>query len=102
MKIRAHRGSIDEAMRHAEEIEPTIEAVIDYMTRHTDPLIMAMMTDFRVMKHPWGDGADPRIGWDRTMFVMATSLSGDHWPMGFTDGPLAADPPSPCPDEPQS
>jgi hypothetical protein len=68
MKVRKHRGSIEEAMLTAEEISATLPALAEY---------------FGLEMHLYAGFADERIGWEATYIVMFNG-----YPVGFTDGPL--------------
>lgn len=86
MKIRAHRGSIEEAMETCQEIEPTIQAVIDYMQEDVIPLAHALTVgqyekrSITVSVVDYFDLPDDRIGWQKTFLVL---LDGQAY--GFTD-----------------
>ena len=82
MKIRKHTGSLRRAMLSAEEIEPTLAAVEDYIRRHTDEPLHDVTVE------PYVARPDTRIGWQCTYIIMATWRDGQRSPFGFTDGPL--------------
>jgi hypothetical protein len=80
MKIRQHRGSLVEAMKTLEHIEPTIAAIRNYFTRsevlgYTPSCVVeVVLFDARV---------DTRIGWAATYLVLI-----DGKPAAMTDRPL--------------
>lgn len=81
MKIRMHRGGLEESMQTLEEIENTIAAVHAYVCRH----ITGWAPEGPVVVVRYDDAPDERIGWNATWLVRA-----DGSPIAFTDGPVTA------------
>jgi hypothetical protein len=78
MKIREHRGGLDEAMQTVAEIEPTLEAI----TAEISSKIKRPVTPGSV--HLRSIGFDRRTQWDTHIVTV------DDWGVyGFTDGPIA-------------
>lgn len=80
MKIREHRGRLEDSMKTVAEIEPTLEAVTAHVNDRLKP--WGPVSPERIAVRPYG-GFDARIGWDTYIVV----LEG-YGPFGFTDGPL--------------
>lgn len=78
MKIRAHRGSLAEAMTTAQDIEPTLNAVRAFLAEHGE----RDAATGRVEVTKYGPGIDSRIGWDTHAVMIDGSIAA------FTDGPL--------------
>lgn len=80
MKIREHRGSLDDSLQTVAEIEPTREAVAEHVARALSaflvPVTPAMIQVTEYSK-------DDRIGWD----TYIVTVDG-YGVFGFTDGPL--------------
>lgn len=89
MKIRMHRGGFTESMATCEEIEPTIQAVTDYINRHGwsySWLTLAkgsIITPNMVEVENYLAHADTRNGWARTYMVLVMRV-----PYGWTDQPI--------------
>ena len=85
MRIRAHRGGLDESMATVAEIEPTAQAVADHITTAWKLLLGPgkTITPEIVKVGKYGDGIDTRIGWDTYIITV-----DGHGVFGMTDGPL--------------
>lgn len=87
MKIRAHRALLEDAMKTVQEIEPTKEAVYNFVLMHVAAedhlnrmrfLSHYKHADIEVKPYHY----DSRIGWDTHI----VTLLGDA--VAFTDGPI--------------
>lgn len=86
MKIRMGLGGLAESMEHAAEIEPTAEAIAEYVSKMLDPEFYATpFTAAQISVKKYGWGIDHRIGWD-THLVTVEGFGT----FGYTDGPLPA------------
>lgn len=77
MKVRQHRGGLDESMATVQEIEPTLTALVAHINvlyKDFGPTVTADQLKFH------SQGMDTRIGWD-------TYLVGikDYGVFGMTD-----------------
>lgn len=72
MKIRMHRGGLDDSMQTMQEIEPTCTAIMHYLRQHD-----VADADMAIMAY---GGIDNRTGWD-THLVEVAGL-----PVAFTNG----------------
>lgn len=81
MKIRAHRGSLAEAMKTAREIDPSAEAVSEFLREHVSLAFEVSPELITVEKY--GSGVDERTGWDTHSVSLA-----DAGIFAWTDGPL--------------
>lgn len=81
MKIRLHRGALDESMETVALIRPTMEGVRWYL--RTKGVILDVKMETVVVK-PYSECEDHRIGWKQTYLV-----TFDGAPVGFTDGPIS-------------
>lgn len=79
MRIRMHRGGLDEAMKTIEEIPATLKDVKAYLVKHVG--LRATIAAIEVK--PYTALPDKRIGWDQTYLVVL----GNH-PVAFSDGPV--------------
>jgi hypothetical protein len=77
MKIREHRGLLDEAMSTCKEIEPTMESVIDQVLSSLPCFLHIKPEDIHVEPY----GYDKRIGWDTHVVVV-----DGYGVYGFIDG----------------
>jgi hypothetical protein len=79
MKIRIHKGSLSDSMNTAAEIEPTREAVVQYLRDQWGGLGYGVYPeDITVEPYCY----DQRIGWN----IFIVLLNGKA--AAFTDGPL--------------
>lgn len=78
MKIREHRGSLDDSMTTVAEIPATLEAVTEHI-RKSIPLLAN--TAMSVMVEPYTE--DTRNGWNTHIVVIR-----NYGVFGFTDGPV--------------
>jgi len=79
MKLRQHRGGLEESMATTIEIEPTMEALLAAVRASMSPLSVA---DDSLSVKPYG--FDKRINWDT--HIVEIQGFGVY---GFTDGPLS-------------
>jgi hypothetical protein len=77
MKVRCHRGSLDEAMKTLATIDRTREALRAYLGEHSGICFPPGFT-LDVKRYCF----DERTGWD-TYIVIA-----DGFPVAWTDGPV--------------
>lgn len=80
MKIRKHVGSLSESMETIQEIEPTLNAVKEWV-KSTFNHQLIDLDDLTVEKY--GPGIDTRIGWNT--YIVHSKPNGV---LGFTDGPV--------------
>jgi hypothetical protein len=86
MKVRTHRGSLDDSMETVAEIPATLDALIEHMHASFGPLRgnAGLPPVTRGTVHVKYYCRDERIGWDTYMVTI------DGWgAWGFTDGPVA-------------
>ncbi|MEA9762083.1 hypothetical protein [Xanthomonas campestris] len=81
MKIRPHRGALAEAMASCRNIEPTLNAVVEFLRGESGGTFV--ITPDLVSVKKYGSGLDERTGWD----TYAVSLRGMGI-MAWIDGPL--------------
>lgn len=79
MKIRIHKGGLAESMKTVTEIEPTTEAIAEYLRSQWDSLGYGVYPE-NIRVEPYG--FDERIEWN-TYIVL---LDGNG--VAFTDGPI--------------
>ena len=78
MKIRQHRGGLDESLKTTVEIESTLAAIVDEISSK-------ICRDVRPEEiHLQPIGNDSRIGWDTYMVSV-----DDYGVYGFTNGPVS-------------
>lgn len=77
MRIRQHRGSLDDSLATAAEIPATEEAVRSYFTKQ---FMVSILGEIEVKPY----GYDGRVGWDTHVVMLDGSVAG------FTDGPLVS------------
>ena len=66
MKIRLHRGTLGDAMKTAEEIDSTIDAIKGYFERRQ---VLGYNSASKVTVETYSNFPDDRIGWDKTFLV---------------------------------
>lgn len=76
MKIRMHRGGLEAAMCTAEVIEPTLEAIQQYLMRNG----YSEVHQKNISVEKYSERPDQRIGWDRTCLVLVNG-----YPAAMTD-----------------
>lgn len=81
MKIRMHRGALDESLKTLEEIEPTKDSIEAYISKH-DSFYGGVAVDL------YAEYRDDRVGWDKTYIVMS-----GRFPVAFCDQPMQETPP---------
>jgi hypothetical protein len=79
MKIRIHRGGLAESMATIANIEPTAEAIAEYLRSHWGGLGYGVFSN-DITVEPYC--RDDRIGWDTYIVLMKDCA------VAFTDGPL--------------
>ena len=80
MKIRIHKGSLDDSLATTADIEPTPEAVRSYLLETWGDLSEPVsLEDIEVTPYDHDD----RIEWDAHLVTLAGRA------VAFTDGPLA-------------
>lgn len=62
MKVREHRGSLDESMATVKEIEPTLDALTAHINEVLSGWLGGGVTADTIVIHP--QGFDSRIGWN--------------------------------------
>ncbi len=88
MKIRPAGGLLERTMAQVAEIEPTAQAVCDWLNR--DPMVTSgimrpsVPADLAIQPA----GIDERTGWDTRMVVV--TADGHTMPLAWIDGPLSA------------
>jgi len=75
-KYRPHRGSLDEAMKEANEFI-TMDHMFDYIVE-TDPLHILQKEDLYISKD---HGKDIRIDWSESRYVMAKRYGKNDYPL---------------------
>lgn len=75
-KYRAHRGSLDEAMKEAKEFI-TMDQMFDYIVK-TDPLQILQKEDLYISED---HGKDIRIDWSESRYVMAKRYGKNDYPL---------------------
>jgi hypothetical protein len=81
MKIREHRGGLDESIATTEVIEPNINALIAHVKKKLTMQIEVNKDNLHIKKY--GSGIDDRCGWDTHI----VTIDG-YGVFGWTDGPL--------------
>ncbi|PPT23113.1 hypothetical protein LMG19145_01938 [Xanthomonas arboricola pv. fragariae] len=81
MKIRPHHGALAEAMANCRNIEPTLNAVVEFLRGESGGTFL--VTPDMVSVKKYGSGLDERTGWD----TYAVSVHGMGI-MAWIDGPL--------------
>jgi hypothetical protein len=81
---RPHRGSLDDSMREVIEVND-FPQLVRHLRRGVERWYPPdkLPTEENTTIERYGDGPDPRIGWDETWIVL---VNGNAW--GFTNGPL--------------
>lgn len=90
MFVRMHRGSLDEAMKTQRLIEPTHEALRQYLVSQAPNLPFTDAELDSVCVELYYDKKDERIvGWDQTYIVrMQDGSTGNYMVVGMTNTPL--------------
>lgn len=79
MKVREHRGSIQESMETCVEIHPTMDALVKVITESLSDMWVTKKVKVKVEPYMY----DTRTGWDTHIVTVK------GWGIfGFTDGPL--------------
>ena len=76
MKIREHRGTLEDSLKTVAEIEPTLEAIAAHINKTDGSAISPDMITVEEY------GYDPRVLWATHL----VSVNGRAW--GMTDGPI--------------
>lgn len=83
MKIREHRGGLAESMKTVAEIEPTLEALTNYVNSKISKYYKHTFTADEICIEKYGREIDTRIGWNTHL----VSIKG-YGVFGMTDGPI--------------
>lgn len=87
MKIRPAGGLLERTMAQVAEIEPTAQAVCDWLNRDSMVAAGVMRATVPADLAIRSVGVDARTGWDAHMVVV--TMDGHRMPLAWIDGPLA-------------